>query len=239
MTGASRGLGCRIGAALAAEGAEVALLSRNAGELEEVARAIGPAAHAFPSDIGDPDSVRRTFAQVAERLGGLDILVNNAAVAFLHTIEQATDSDLQAEVVTNLLGPIYCIRAAIPLMRAVGGGDVVNVSSVSVTNPFPMNVVYAATKAALETLSLGLNDELRGTGIRMSVLRSGSIGESTFRDSWSKERETRAWEMAEAAGRAAFTGALPVQPELLADWIVAIVALPPTVRVGVLELRPS
>ena len=100
--------------------------------------------------------MRRAFADVASRLGAPDILVNNAAICLLHRIEEMTDADAQREVATNLMGPLWCARAAIPHMRAAGRGDIVNISSESVRLPFPYLSLYAATKAGLETLSEGL-----------------------------------------------------------------------------------
>src|SRR6266480_3438483 len=124
VTGASRGIGAVIAAGLAAEGASVALLARDKDRLTAAAEAIGELAVAVPTDVSDPDSVRDAFAAVADRFGRLDVLVNNAAVAWPHTVEAAADEQLQAEVGTNLLGPLYAIRAAVPLLRATSGGHV-------------------------------------------------------------------------------------------------------------------
>ena len=124
------------------------MLSRNLEQLQAVATEIGPLSAAFQTDIGDPLAVRRTFAEIVNRFGGVDILVNNAALGHLQSIEESEDRLLQEEIATNLLGPIYAMRAAIPLMRLRSGGDIVNITSESTRMPYPYLTVYAATKSA-------------------------------------------------------------------------------------------
>lgn len=139
----------------------------------------------------------------------------------------------------NFLAALYCIRSALPLLRAAGASDVINISSVAVLDPYPTMWLYSASKAALELASIGLVDELRPDGIRVSVLRAGSIGDTGFQSGWTTRGRQRAFEMAAAAGRERFAGADPVAPELLAHWVVEIASLPPGVRAGLVELRPS
>jgi len=239
VTGGSRGLGARIGAACAAEGAAVALLARNDEGLHAAIDRIGSPAAAFTTDVTDPHSVDESFAAIRERYGRLDVLVNNAAVGSPHTIDEVTDAELEHELATNVAGPIYCIRAALPLLRASGGGDVINISSVAVSNPFPTMWLYSATKAALEAVSIGLAEELQPDGVRVSVLRVGSIADTSFQESWPDDRTQRAEDLARAEGRERFAGAGRTSPDLLARWIVEIAAMPREARVGVLEIRPT
>jgi len=238
VTGGSRGLGVRIGAACAGEGADVALLARDAEQLQRAADEVGTAAAVFPTDVADPDSVRTAFAAIGERYGRVDVLVNNAAIGVPHTIDEMTDEDLARQLATNIAGPLTCIRAALPLLRAAGGGDVINISTVSIANPFPTMWLYSATKAALEAASTGLAEELAPDGVRVSVLRLGSVAESSFQDDWPDERARRAHGLAQGAGRERFAGAGRMSRDLLAEWVVQIVTLPPEARVGVLEIRP-
>src|SRR5579862_2606777 len=141
VTGASGGLGRRLCGAMVSAGMRVAMLSRDSRSLRDLAAELGALSEAHPTDIGDSSAVRKTFAAIAQRHGRVDVLVNNAAVGHLQSIEQAEDALLQAEVGTNFLGPIYCMREAIPLMRARGGGDIVNVTSESVRTPYPFLTV--------------------------------------------------------------------------------------------------
>ena len=238
VTGASRGLGSAIAAACAGAGAEVALIARGAEALDGVAASIGAAAGSFPADVADPASVRRAFAAIGERHGRVDLLVNNAGGGAPKALERLSDAELEAQVATNLLGPLHCIRAALPLLRAAGGGDVVNISSVAVLNPYPLMWLYSAAKAALELASTGLADELRADDVRVSVLRSGSIGGTAFQEGWDADERDRAFALASAQGRARFAGGAPVSPDLLAGWVVEIAALPREARAGLVELRP-
>ena len=235
VTGASRGLGFAIAQCFAAQGATVTMLARGADELEKAAAGIGERAFALACDIGDPHAVRRVFRQIEARSGGLDILVNNAALATPNPIADARDSDVQMEVAVNVLGPLYCSREAIPLMRARGGGDIVNISSESVHSPYPHLGVYAATKSALETLSAVLRQELADEHIRVTTYRSGNV-RGTFSRSWSDEARTRARTAARDAGFYNQSGA-QIEPDIAAEAILNVVTLPREAQIDLIELR--
>ncbi len=239
VTGASRGLGSRIAVAAADAGAQVVLLARSVDAMAAVAGQIGPAARVIGVDVADPTSVGSAFEELADVHGRLDVLVNNAGAGAPQILEELSDEDLLGQMAVNFLGPLYCIRAALPLLRAAGGGDVINISSVAVLDPYPTMWLYSASKAALELASVGLVDELRPDGIRVSVLRSGSMDDTGFQAGWSEQSKQRAFDLAAAAGRERFAGGDPVAPELLAQWVVEIASLPPGVRAGLVELRPS
>jgi meso-butanediol dehydrogenase/(S,S)-butanediol dehydrogenase/diacetyl reductase len=238
VTGASRGLGKRVCEAFGQAGCRVAMLARRPDTLQSASSDIGPQARAFVTNIADPGAVRSTFGAIVEAFGSVDILVNNAALGHLQRIEEADDAMLQEEVGTNLLGTIYCMRSAIPLMRARGGGDIVNVSSESVRLPYPFLTVYAGAKSAIETISLGLRAELRGENIRVSVLRSGRLSESGFNHDWPEARRAAYREMVEKQGYYAFSGA-PISPQITARAIVDLVRLPREAHVDLMELRAS
>ena len=238
VTGASGGLGRRLCEAMVLAGMRVAMLARDGRALGELAAALGPSAQVHATNISDPAAVRETFAAIAVRHGGVDVLVNNAALGHLQSIEQAEDELLQAEVATNLLGPIYCMREAIPLMRARGGGDIVNITSESVRSPYPFLTVYAATKSALETLSAGMRNELRGDNIRVSVFRSGRLAESGFKRGWPEDRLARYRELVQSLGFYANSGE-PISPALAAQSIMALLTLPRSANVDLMELRPA
>ena len=238
VTGASRGLGKRICEAFIREGGKVAMLARTAADLEAAAAELGPSAQAFVTDIADPLAVRRSFAALVESFGGVDVLVNNAALGHLQRIEEAEDALLQEEISANLLGPIYCIRSAIPLMRARGGGDIVNISSESVRMPYPFLTVYAAAKSAMETLSIGLRTEVRSDRIRVSVVRSGRLAESGFNRHWPEARRAHYREIVQKAGYYALSGE-PIPPQITAQAIVDLVRLPREAQVPMIELSAS
>ncbi len=238
VTGASRGIGKTIARMLAAAGARVALLARSADQLADVAASIGPAALAIPVDIGDPASVADAFATIARKLGRLDVLVNNAAIAWPHRIEEVSDDNLLTEIATNLTGPILTSRSAIPLMRAAGGGDIVNLSSESSHDPFPFLVVYSATKAGLEVFTQGLAHEVKQDGIRVTLLAIGRTGDSEFRAHWDPAVEkatSKFWD--EHGFRARVSGVEPQPPERVGDAVLYAVTMPRTSVASTLSVR--
>ncbi|ROO88015.1 NADP-dependent 3-hydroxy acid dehydrogenase YdfG [Actinocorallia herbida] len=237
VTGASRGTGLAIALALAAEGARVGLLARPGPHLDSAASRLGAAGLPLPADLCDPAAVRAAFALVHSEFGGLDILVNNAAMAEPHLVEEATDAELAREVGTNLLGPLYTTREAVPLLRASRSPHLVNLSSESSADPFPYLLVYAATKAALERLTEGLAHELRPDGIRCTLLKVGRT-ETTFKDAWDPERLRRAvlaWE--EGGFRARVSGSAAQPPERVAEAVLFAVTREGGSVIGELSVR--
>jgi meso-butanediol dehydrogenase/(S,S)-butanediol dehydrogenase/diacetyl reductase len=235
ITGASRGLGRSLSEAFAAEGAQVAMLARGVETLTEAAGEIGAGAIPIPCDIGDPNSVRAAFAEIVLRCGGVDILINNAAIANPRLIEEADDTLAQREVAANILGPVYCCRSAIASMRQRGGGDIINLTSESVRNPYPYLSLYAATKSALETLSIGLRTELKGSGIRVTVFRSGRV-KTSFSADWDPAMTQRARTAARETGYYTFAGEA-ISPEIPAKSILDLVLMDRRANVDLLELR--
>lgn len=236
ITGAGTGLGRALAIALAAAGARVALLGRSAATIGAVAARIGPAALPMVCDITDPDQVRAAYAQLVPALGAPDILINNAAVYAPFKFEHASDAQLCATFATNVTGAAFCIRDALPHMRAAGCGDIVNLSSESVRNPFPYLTAYAASKAALESLTLGLRNELRGQGIRVSTLRIGSMTGNETAQQWPPGMLDDFLAAIHASGHAAYTGA-GMAPETVAAVVVNALALPREANLDLIELR--
>ena len=190
ITGASSGSGLGIARRFVEEGATVLLLARGGERLAQTAKDLGSGAVPFVTDVGDPGSVGRTFAEVGERFGRIDILVNNAAVYRPCRVELLSDLDIQQQIATNLAGPVYTCRAAIPLLRAAGGGDIVNTSSESTLHPFPMLSMYVATKAALEAFARVLEQEVREDDIRVTtVIQGGANGTGGGSTGWEWDPE--------------------------------------------------
>ncbi len=190
VTGASSGSGLGIARRFVEEGATVLLLARGGERLERTATDLGPGAIPFVTDVADPDSVGRTFDEVGDRFGRVDILVNNAAVYRPCRVELLSDLDIEQQMRTNFAGPVYTCRAAIPLLRAAGGGDIVNTSSESTLHPFPMLSMYVATKAALEAFALVLAQEVRDDDIRVTtVIQGGANGAGNGSTDWEWDPE--------------------------------------------------
>ncbi len=241
VTGAATGLGKQVATLLVAEGARVALVGRTREKLQQVAATLGPSALPVAADVADPDQVRAAFEEVDNHLGGLDILINNAAVYIPFRIEQASDASLQRIINTNLLGPAYCMREAVPRMKHSGGGDIINVSSESTRNPFPFLTVYAASKGGLETLSAGLRTELREYGIRVALLRAGTMKGADANASlanWTEEQLRDALALWEKTGHNAYSGA-GMENSTVARMVIHALSLPREANMELFEVRSA
>lgn len=173
ITGAGAGLGKALARRFAGEGETVILLGRTLSKVQAVAEELGGAALALECDVANPDSVRAAFAAIAEKHPRIDVLINNAGIYEPFTIAEATDRQIDSIIATNLNGPIYCCRAAIPMMER--GGLIINVGSESVAVPFVMLSLYQCSKAGLEMFTTSLEAELEDAGIRVALLRAGPM----------------------------------------------------------------
>jgi len=235
VTGASQGIGASIARVLHGAGMSVALLARSADKLGDLARSLGDDCITVPCDVSDPDQVRVAFAAVEARFGRVDVLVNNAGLIGLSLLGDADDDFIAAHVGVNLLGPMYCSRAAIPLMLAAGGGDIVNISSRSVDLARPYLSVYSATKGGLETLSRTLAAELRPQGIRVCALR---VGPTASEPSVAAADSDMASVTEDWVARGGPPPETPAPAESVADAVLFVVSRPPSWRVPVLHLEP-
>ncbi len=190
ITGAGAGLGKALARRFASEGETVILLGRTLSKVEAVAEEIGGSAMAVQCDVGSADSVRQAFAAIAEKHPKIDVLINNAAVYEPFTVAEATDKQIDTIVATNLNGPIYCCRAAIPMMEA--GAQIINVGSESIDVPFVMLSLYQTTKAGLEMFSSALEAELEESGIRVTTVRAGPMyDEEKDAPNWDRDAAMR------------------------------------------------
>jgi NAD(P)-dependent dehydrogenase (short-subunit alcohol dehydrogenase family) len=173
ITGAGGGLGRAMARRFAAAGHSVILLGRTAATLDKVAAELGAPSFAVVCDVADAASVRTAFATIAERCGTLDVLINNAAVYQPTLVKDASDEQIAAAMTINYAGPIYCTRAAIPLMRR--GSHIINISSETVALPHAMFSLYQSSKAGLERFSEALHAELEPDGIRVTMVQAGQM----------------------------------------------------------------
>jgi NAD(P)-dependent dehydrogenase (short-subunit alcohol dehydrogenase family) len=126
-----------------------------------------------PCDVTDREGVRSLCASVAGRLGGLDVLVNNAGICMYGPAEYGTAEDYQRVMTVNFFGALYATLEALPLMRRQGSGLIVNVSSVAGLHGVPYLAAYSASKAALAALGQSLRAELHGSGVRVLTVYPG------------------------------------------------------------------
>jgi NAD(P)-dependent dehydrogenase (short-subunit alcohol dehydrogenase family) len=237
VTGGSKGMGRAFVDTLVAEGAQVGCLARPSQALDRVARDHGAKVAAIECDVRDSAEVNHAIASVAERFGRIDALVNNAAIFHPFEIEQVSDELVDQHIDINLRGIVWLVRAAVPHLRK-SRGQIVSISSESVNTPFPMLSLYAATKAAVETFSAGLRDELRKDGIRVSILRSGSVSGGSGGDNWDQQVAQKFYETILRTGHAAMSGA-SASPESMAQALVALLSMPADVSIDLMEVRAA
>jgi glucose 1-dehydrogenase len=176
VTGAARGIGLAIAQAFVAEGARVVLADWLADEVRERAAALGPAALAVPADVGDAGQVRALVAATAERFGGLDIMVSNAAVQAEIPFLDLTEAEFDRVIRVNLKGAFLCGQTAARHMVETGRrGAIVNLSSVNAVVAHPVLVHYAASKGGIAMLTKGMAVALAPHGIRVNAIGPGTV----------------------------------------------------------------
>lgn len=179
VTGAGRGIGAAIAHKLATLGATVVLCGRTLKILQTTAANIsasGGQAHAMACDVTDLGSVQALVASVQQKFGRIDILINNAGVgSFAGPLHEMTPEAWEKVLNTNLRGVFFCVRSFAPVMIKEGTGHIVNISSLAGKNALPNGAAYAASKWGLNGLSYSIAEELRGHGIRVSVVCPGSV----------------------------------------------------------------
>lgn len=234
VTGASSGIGEATALGLAAAGATVAVSARRAERLAELVKRIegqGGRAIALPGDVAEEAVAERVVARTVEQLGSLDILVNSAGIIQAGGVENANTSEWRRVMDVNFFGTLYPCKAAIPHLRARGGGDIVNISSTSGRRSAALFGGYAPSKHAVNAMSEGLRQEVGASGIRVCVIEPGAT-ESGVAEGMS---DTHWREMMRQ--HVTKEGAMKAQD--VADAIVFVVSLPPRANVSELLIRPT
>jgi NADP-dependent 3-hydroxy acid dehydrogenase YdfG len=170
VTGASRGIGAGIAEALGGQGVRVALVARNEGKLKERAARI-KGSIPVTCDLTDLKSVQQATRRIAGELNGApDILVNNAGIFSVAVVEETTAETFIETINTNLVGPFLFVRAFLGEMKKRKGGHIVTIGSISDRTIFTGNAAYSAAKFGLRAIHEVLRAELRGTGVRASLI---------------------------------------------------------------------
>ena len=177
VTGASRGIGAAIAAALAAEGCRLALAARSVDRLERVAEELrsryGVEVLSLPTDISEECQARKLIETAAAHFGCVDILINNAGMGIYGAIDELHLDDLRHVFEVNFFGPLAALQAAVQQMRRQGGGTIVNVSSIVGKFPQPLGGGYTATKYALQGASGAARAELKRDNIDLILICPG------------------------------------------------------------------
>ena len=183
VTGGSRGIGFRIAEALIENGASVVIGARKEADVrsatESLNRLAANRAEGTAVDVRDYAQVERLMALAERKFGGIDILVNNAGIGIFRPVDEMAPEDWDAVIGTNLSGPFYCIRAAVPRMKRRGGGYIFNISSLAGKNAFAGGSAYNASKSGLNAFSEALMLDVRYDNIRVSYIMPGSV-ETSF-----------------------------------------------------------
>jgi 3-oxoacyl-[acyl-carrier protein] reductase len=189
VTGASRGIGAAVAERLAGDGFTVVInYSGDAKSAEALARKIegrGGRALTAKSDVRDPKAVRGMFDAAEAAFGGVDVLVNNAGIMKLAKIADSDDALFDQQIAVNLKGTFNALREAAKRLR--DGGRIVNFSTSVVGTRLETYGVYAATKAAIETMTAILSKEMRGRGITVNAVAPGPTATELFLNGKSPE----------------------------------------------------
>jgi NADP-dependent 3-hydroxy acid dehydrogenase YdfG len=236
VTGASSGIGAATARRLAADGAAVALVARRADRLRELAEEIGDRASVIEADVTRREAAEAAVARAVAEHGRLDILVNNAGVMLLGPIADAPVEEWEQMVHVNLLGLLYCARAALPHLLAAAAGpprevaDLVNVSSVAGRQVRLGSGVYNATKHGVGAFSESLRQEVTERHVRVSLVEPGAV---------STELAGHNRPEIQAQMRQRFADMQRLEADDIAEAIAFIVSRPRHMAVNEILVRPT
>lgn len=226
VSGASRGIGLEVARLLTSHGMRVAMLARRSDALHARAAELGALAFAMPCDVTDARAVLALTEAVTAEFGGPpDAIVNNAGLFKLATIERTTPEDFRASLDVNLVAPFLITHAFVGAMQARKSGHIVTIGSIADRMTFPENGAYAASKFGVRALHDVLRGELRGSGVRATLVSPGPV-------------DTTLWDEIDPDTRPGFTprrSMLPAESVAAAVWF----ALSQPAAVNVDELRLS
>ena len=168
ITGGAAGIGLAVAQHFAALGAQVATIDRN-----PLPKSDGIAG--FVADVTDQQKLDAAFADIAQGLGGVDVLVNNAAVSYVGTIEDGSMEEWHRVFDINVLGYVRTTRAALPYLRRSAQPAIVNLSSCTATSGFAQRALYSATKGGVQSMTLAMAADLLREGIRVNCVSPGTV----------------------------------------------------------------
>jgi NADP-dependent 3-hydroxy acid dehydrogenase YdfG len=227
VTGGSRGIGLATATMLARLGVKLVLVARNNEGLLKAARSIGVDIAAVPVDLSNRREVEQAIADIRERFGVPDILVNNAGVFRIASVEETPAEEFEKALQVNLLSPFVFIRAFLADMKARRSGHVVTIGSIADRVIFPNNSAYAATKFGARAMHEVLRAELKGSGVRATLVSPGPVN-------------TDIWDPVDPDNTPGFTRrAEMLSPDAVAAAVEFAVTRPAEVNVDELRLSRS
>jgi len=225
VTGATRGIGLEVARVLIGDGVRVVMLARSEADLHARARELGELAVPIVCDVSNADAVARAAERASADLGGApQAIVNNAGLFKLAPIDQMSPDDFRTLIDVNLIGSFYVIRAFLPELRRRGSGHVVTIGSVADRAIFPENGAYSASKFGERALHEVLRAELRGTGVRATLVSPGPT-------------DTSLWDETDPDTRPGFTPRSEMlRMAAVADAVRFALTRPPEVNIDELRL---
>lgn len=175
ITGASAGIGLEVTRQLLAAGHRVAATGRDPGRLEGVAEAYGESVWTAKLDVTDTAMVREVVSRAFGELGRIDVVFSNAGRGAVGAAEELSDAAIAEQVAVNMTGPIQLVRAALPFLRAQGGGRIIQTSSMGAQISSPGASLYHATKWGVEGFLESLVGEVEPFGIGVTMVEPGSV----------------------------------------------------------------
>jgi len=225
VTGGTKGIGKAIASSLLEQRVKVVICARNHADVDRCVGELGAKAKGRIAgtvcDVGNLEQVRNLVAFAAERFGGIDILVNNAAVGLFASVGDITPEQWREVIDTNLTGVFYCCHAAVPHLKKRGGGYIINISSLAGKNPFKGGSAYNASKFGLNGFSEAIMQDLRYDNIRVSYVMPGSVNTRFGQHEVSSDSS---WKLA---------------PEDVAQVVVGLLQHDPRCLPSAVEMRPS
>lgn len=221
VTGAGRGIGRAIALRLAADGAGVAAVARSGKELENLRGEIaakGGKCWAIAADLRDPLEPERVVAKAIQSAGRLDVLINNAGVAWIKGIADISIEQWRDMFALNMEAVFLLTKAALPVFKAQKSGQIVNIGSDASIKGIGAMTCYCATKFALRGFTMALREELRRTGIRLNLIMPGGVNTTII-------------------AKGDHPGL--IEPEDVADLVWQVVAMPPRTDVWEILLEPK
>lgn len=226
VTGATEGIGRAIAFSLGKAGYKVGVCARTRSKVDALLTDLATAgitAAGRACDVGDPAQVAALVAHVTDRLGAVDVLVNNAGIGVIKPFAELTLAEWDGVMATNLRSLYLVTSAVLPGMRERRRGDVVNISSLAGKRGFPGGTAYAASKHAVMGFSESLMLEVRKEGVRVVALCPGSVDTKLIHSQTLFERDP----------------AKILQPEDIASAVLGVLQLPARATISELEIRPS
>jgi NADP-dependent 3-hydroxy acid dehydrogenase YdfG len=226
ITGASRGIGAELARKLVGDGARLVLVARGREALDALAKELS--AEPVVCDVADLEQVGRAAARIETLAGGApDVVVNNAGMFHISAAHKLSVDTFRRTLDVNLVAPFAFVRAFLPGMRERGSGHLVTIGSVADRNIFPGNAAYSASKYGLRALHEVLRAELRGTGVRATLVSPGPV-------------DTELWDPIDPDNRAGFTPrAQMLGAGEVAEVIRWAIAAPAGVNIEELRLSSS